>query len=147
LEARFFFGLCRYYVGDFQGAEDAFQEVAAAVPLNEVYNNLGAAQEQRDDSAAIASYRKALEGDDADPDYRFNVGYAQWRLGRFDDAVESFRAAVQREPSDAEATTFLGMALKRQGPRAGDPKTAGRQRLKTNYDEAAYRELQAALKK
>src|SRR5664280_1004428 len=26
LEARFFFGLCRYYVGDFQGAEDAFQE-------------------------------------------------------------------------------------------------------------------------
>ena len=100
LEARFFLGLCRYYVGDFQGAEDAFQEVAAAMPLNEVYNNLGAAQAQRDDSAAIASYSKALEGDDADPDYRFNVGYAQWRLGRFDEAVASFRAAVEREPSD-----------------------------------------------
>jgi tetratricopeptide (TPR) repeat protein len=147
LEARFFFGLCRYYVGDFQAAEDAFQEVAAAVPLNEVYNNLGAAQAQRDDAAAIASYRKALEGDDADPDYRFNIGYAQWRLGRFDDAVESFRAAVEREPSDAEATTFLGLALKRQGPRPGDPRTVGRQRLKTNYDEAAYRQLQAELKK
>jgi tetratricopeptide (TPR) repeat protein len=147
LEARFFFGLCRYYVGDFQGAEDAFQEVAASVPLNEVYNNLGAAQAQRDDSAAIASYRKALEGDDADQDYRFNVGYAQWRLGRFEEAVESFRAAVLRDPGDAEATTFLGMALKRTGQRPGDPKTAGRQRLKTNYDEAAYRELQAELKK
>jgi tetratricopeptide (TPR) repeat protein len=147
LEARFFFGLCRYYVGDFQAAEDAFQEVAAAVPLNEVYNDLGAAQAQRDDSAAIASYRKALEGDDADPDYRFNVGYAQWRMGRFDDAVESFRAAVARDPTDTEATTFLGMALKREGPRKGDPKTVGRQRLKTNYDEAAYRELQAELKK
>jgi tetratricopeptide (TPR) repeat protein len=147
LEARFFFGLCRYYVGDFQGAEDAFQEVAATMPLNEVFNNLGAAQAQRDDSAAITSYHKALEGDDADPDYRFNVGYAQWRLGRFDEAVESFRAAVEREPGDAEATTFLGMALSRQGPRPGDPRTAGRQRLKTNYDEAAYRQLQAELKK
>ena len=147
LEARFFFGLCRYYVGDFQAAEGAFQEVAAAVPLNEVYNDLGAAQAQRDDSAALASYRKALEGDDADPDYRFNMGYAQWRLGRFDEAVESFRAALDREPGDTEATTFLGLALQRQGPRPGDPKTAGRQRLKTNYEEQAYRELQAELKK
>ena len=147
LEARFFFGLCRYYVGDFHGAEDAFQEVAAAIPLNEVYNDLGAAQAQRDDAAAIANYRKALEGDDADSDYRFNVGYAQWRLGRFDEAVESFRAAVARDPNDAEATTFLGLALKKTGPRPGDPKTAGRQRLKTNYDEAAYRQLQAELKK
>ena len=147
MEARFFLGLSRYDTGDFQAAEAAFQEVAAAVPLNEVYNNLGAAQAQRDDAAAIASYRKALDGDDADPDYRFNVGYAQWRLGRFDEAVASFRAALDREPNDAEATTFLGLALKRQGPRPGDPKTVGRQRLKTNYDEEAYRELQAELKK
>ncbi len=147
MEARFFFGLSRYHTGDFQAAEAAFQEVAAAVPLNEVYNNLGAAQAQRDDAAAIASYQKALEGDDADPDYRFNVGYAQWRLGRFDEAVESFRAALAREPSDTEATTFLGLALKRQGPRPGDPKTVGRQRLKTNFDVEDFRELQAELKK
>ena len=147
LEARFFLGLCRYYAGDFQGAETAFQEVADQIPLNEVYNDLGAAQSQRNESAAMASYRKALEGDDADPDYCFNVGYAQWRAAQFDAAVESFRAAVQRNPNDAEATTFLGMALKRTGPRPGDPRTEGRQRLKTNYDEAAYRQLQAELKK
>jgi len=147
LEARFFLGLCRYFTGDYPAAEDAFREVAAAVPLNEVYNDLGAAQEQDDASAAVASFQKALEGDDADPDYRFNLGYAQWRLGHFDDAVESFRAALQRAPTDTEATTFLGMALKREGPRPGDPKTAGRQRIKTNYDEQAYRELKAELKK
>jgi len=147
LEARFFFGLCRYHTGEYQAAEDAFREVAAAVPLNEVYNDLGAAEEQRDASAAIESFRKALEGDDADPDYRFNLGYAEWRLGRFDEAADSFRAALDRQPNDAEATTFLGLALKREGPRPGDPKTAGRQRLKTNYEEEAYRELQAELKK
>jgi tetratricopeptide (TPR) repeat protein len=146
-EARFFFGLSRYHTGDYQAATDAFKEVAAAVPLNEVYNDLGAAQEQSDDTAAVESYRKALEGDGADSDYRFNLGYAQWRLGRFDEAAESFRAALERQPGDAEATSFLGLALKREGPRPGDPKTAGRQRLKTNYEEEAYRELQAELKK
>ena len=87
-EARFFLGLCRYYMGDFKGAAEAFQEVSSAVPLNEVYNNLGAAQARLNDSAgALASFRKALEGDSADPDYHFNLGYELWRAGQFAGAV------------------------------------------------------------
>lgn len=148
LEARFFLGLCRYYTGDFEGAAAAFQEVAASVPLNEVYNDLGAAQAQRNDFvSAIASYRKALEGDSADPDYHFNVGYALWKSGQFEAAVESFRAALERNSEDAEATTLLGLALRRTAPRPGDQRTEGRQRIKTNYDEAAFRQLQAELAK
>jgi tetratricopeptide (TPR) repeat protein len=148
LESRFYLGLCRYYLGDFQSAETALGEVSAAMPLNEVFNDLGAAQSRRGQYAsAIASFRKALEGDDADPDFYFNLGYAQWRLGMFDAAVESFRASVQRSPDDAEATSLLGYALKKTAPRTGDPRTEGRQRIKTNYDEAAYRQLQAELKK
>jgi len=88
-----------------------------------------------------------VEGDGSDPDYQFNLGYAQWRAGQFDPAVESLRAAVARKPDDAEATTLLGRALKRDGPRPGEGKTEGRERLKTNYDEAAYRQLQAELVK
>ena len=41
----------------------------------------------------------------------------------------------------------LGRALKRDGLRPGDAKSEGRERLKTNYDEAAYRQLQAELVK
>jgi tetratricopeptide (TPR) repeat protein len=146
LEARFFLGLCRYYMGDFKRAEEAFQEVAAAVPLNEVYNNLGAAQARLNDSAgALASFRKALEGDSADPDYHFNMGYELWRAGQFAGAVESFRAAVARNANDAESTTMLGYALRQAGPRPGDAKMEARQRIKTNYEEAAYRQLQAEL--
>ena len=148
LEARYFLGLCRFHAGDFKGAEAALQEVAAAMPLNEVFNTLGAAQSQLNEpAAAIASYGKALDGDDADPDYHFNAGYDQWRSGQFAAAVESFRAALARNPDDGEATTFLGLALRQTGPRPGDTKTQGRQRLKTNYDEAAYRQLQAELAK
>ncbi len=146
LEARFFLGLCRYYVGDFKGAAAAFEEVSSAVPLNEVYNNLGAAQARLNDSAgALASFRKALEGDGADPDYHFNLGYQLWRTGQFAGAVESFRAVLERNANDTEATTMLGFALRQAGPRPGDAKMEARQRIKTNYEEAAYRQLQAEL--
>src|ERR1035438_5439909 len=41
LEAQFFLGLCRFADGDFKGAELSFQLVAEAIPLNEVFNDLG----------------------------------------------------------------------------------------------------------
>ena len=145
-EAQFFLGLCRYYGGDASGAVEAFQIVADAVPLNEVFNDLGAAQVRKNDlPAAIAAFRKAIEGDDADPDYQFNLGYAQWRMKDYEGAVESLRAAAERDSNDSEITTLLGRALKQEGPRPGDPQ--GRQRLKSNYEELAYRQLQAELKK
>ena len=148
LEAQFFLGLSQYHLGMYAAAEQAFQLVAASVPLNEVYNNLGAAQARRNDTAgATASFKKALEGDSGDPDYHFNLGYTLWRTGQFDLAVQSLRAATERNPADTEATTLLGLALKHEGPRPNDPKTEGRERLKKNYDEAAYRQLQAELKK
>ncbi len=146
LEAQFFLGLCWYSSGDFAGAEHAFQLVAASVPLNEVYNDLGAAQNRRNNGAgAIVSFQKALEGDSSDPDYHFNLGYAYWKSGKYADAITSFRLAIERNANDSEATALLGRALKGDGPRPGDPRSEGRERLKTNYDEAAYRQLQAEL--
>ena len=148
LEAQFFLGLCRYNMANFNGAEQCFQTVAAAVPLNEVYDDLGAAQSRLNESeAALASFRKALDGDTNDPDYHFNVGYCLWRANRFEDAVDSLRAVVDRNPSDTEATSLLGRALKKEGPRPGDPKSEARERLKTNYEETAFRQLQAELGK
>jgi tetratricopeptide (TPR) repeat protein len=146
LEAQFFLALSKYATGDWNAAEQSFKTVVAAVPLNEAINNLGVAQVQRGDYlAAAANFRKALEGDDADPDYHFNLGAAMWRAAQYDAAVESFRAAVARKSDDAEATQMLGRALKRQGPRPGETRQEGKPRLKTNYEEQAYRQLQAEL--
>jgi tetratricopeptide (TPR) repeat protein len=148
LEAQFFLGLCRYNTGNFRGAEDCFQTVAAAVPLNEVYADLGAAQSRLNESdVALVSFRKALEGDTGDPDYYFDVAYTLWRGKQYEEAVENFRAVVERNPADQEATTLLGRALKKDGPRPGDPRSEARERLKTNYEEAAFRQLQAELSK
>jgi Flp pilus assembly protein TadD/TolB-like protein len=146
LEAQFLLGLCRYYSGDFAAAEQSFVLVAASVPLNEVLNDLGVAQaRQNKTAAAVASFQKALEGDSSDPDYHFNLGYTLWRSGKFAEALVAFREVVARNPKDSEATILLGRALKQDGQRPGETRFEGRERLKTNYEETAYRQLQAEL--
>lgn len=148
LEAQFFMGLCRFDTGDFAAAETAFQTVAASVPLNEVFNNLGAAQARYGNrEAAIANFKKAVDGDSSDPDYQFNLGYVYWRAGEYAAAAERFRAALERAPNDTEATAMLGRALQGEGARAADSKLETRLRLKEDYEEDAYRQLQAELKK
>jgi tetratricopeptide (TPR) repeat protein len=144
-EAMFLLGLCRYYTGDFAGAEKSFEMVSGSVPLSEVINDLGAAQSRLRSAQALDSFRRALEGDSTDPDYHFNVGYALWKRGDFAHGAESFRALLDRTPGDAEAVVFLGRCLKKDGPRTGDPKSEGRERLKLNFEEAAYRQLKAEL--
>ncbi len=144
-EATFLLGLCRYFTGDYTGAQSAFERVAQSVPLNEVFNNLGAAQSRLNRPEALETFRKALEGDPADPDFHFNVGYALWKRGEFAAAADSFRAALERNPEDVEATTFLGRCLNKTGPRQGEPQTQGSERVKLNFEEGAYRQLKAAL--
>lgn len=144
-EAQFLLGLSRFYTGDFAAAEQHFRLVVTSVPLNEVWNDLGAAQLRLGWAEAADSFRKASEGDDADPDYHFNLGYALWKAARYDEAATSFRAVLERKADDAEAAAMLQRALKREGPRRGDPSTEGRERLKHEYQEQAYRQLQAEL--
>lgn len=144
-EATFFLGLCRYYSGDFAGAEAAFQLVARAVPLNEVLNDLGAAQSRVNSTEALENFRKALAGDPSDTAYQFNVAYELWRKADFRAAADGFRAIVARDPNDEQASFLLSRSEKQIGPRAGDPRTEGLERLKSNYEESAYWQLKAVL--
>jgi tetratricopeptide (TPR) repeat protein len=143
-EATFLLGLCRYYLGEFPAAVQAFQAVAQDVPLNEVLNNLGAAQARLDSPSAMENFRKALEGDSSDPDYHFNVGYALFRRGDYEGAADRFRAVLDRAPDDAEAVTMLGRCLQKNPPRV-DLKSEGLERLKEEYQESAYWQLKAVL--
>ena len=146
LEAAFLRGICKYHDNDFDAAADQFRMVANEIPLNEVLNNLGAALSRKNDATATEHFNKALEGDQADPDYWFNVGYSLWKQGKFELAAANFRAVLDRSPNDQDATTMLGYCLKMEGPRAGDPRSEGRERLKTTFEDSAFRQLQAELK-
>ena len=146
--AAFLLGLSLFQAGDYAGAQKALQSIAMAVPLSEVYNNLAAAESRRGQAQAVDDFRKALEGDMNDPDYRFNLGYALWKKGDFAAATEQFRAVLQRQPEDATATTLLGRCLNKQGFRPNDSADARLQaleRIKTAYQERAYRQLKSLL--
>lgn len=144
-EANFLLGLSRYFTGDYPGAETAFQIVAKSVPLNEVYNNIGAAQSRRNLASALENFQRALDGDPSDPSYHFNTGYQLWKLGRYGPAADRFRAVLDRNPQDPDATLLLGRCLSQNGPRPGETRIEGLERLKTNYEESAYRQLKAVL--
>jgi tetratricopeptide (TPR) repeat protein len=150
-EAAFFLGLSRYHLGDYAGAQTAFQAVAAAVPLNEVWNNLGAAQLRAGKpEAAAESFRKALEGDPTDPDYHFNLGYSLFRAGQYPPAAAAFQAALDRNPDDAPARLMLERS--KRGGGGGSPAGAAMrmdvaERVKQNFEETAYMQLKAVLEK
>lgn len=147
MEASFLLGLCRYQEGDFDAAIKQFQMVVAELPLNEVFNNLGAALSRRNDPTAIDNFNKALEGDQADPDYWFNVGYVLWKQGKFAQAAEKFRSVLDRSRQDSEATLMLGRCIKMDGPKTEDPRGEGRERIKIVFEDSAFRQLQAELRK
>ncbi len=146
-EAGFLLGLARYRSGDFKGAQQTFQMIAAAVPLSEVFNNLGAAESRANlAQPSIDDFRKALAGDPNDPVYRFNLGYALWKKGDFAAASEAFRALLDQVPGDPTAPLLLARCLKKQGPRASqDPRLDNLERLKTNFEERAYMQLKSLL--
>ncbi len=147
-QALFYFGISRHHVADYPAAETALSSVAAAVPLNEVFSNLGAAQlRQGKLPAAIENFEKALDGDPADPDYHFNLAYALWHAKRFDEAAAGFRAVLERIPDDKDSTTLLGFCLKQRPPRPGDPNQEGLERIKEEYAEGVFRQLKSMLEK
>ena len=146
-EASFLLGLARFQIGDFKGAQQTFQMIAAAVPLSEVFNNLGAAESRANlPQASIDDFHKALAGDANDPMYRFNLGYSLWKKGDFTGAAESFRALLDLVPNDPTAPLLLARCLKKQGPRTSqDTRLDNLERLKTNFEERAYMQLKSLL--
>jgi tetratricopeptide (TPR) repeat protein len=145
-EANFLLGLARFRSGDYVAAQKAFQMIVAVVPLSAVYNNLGAAESRRNLPQAVDDFRKALEGDLSDSDYHFNLGYALWRKGDFAAAADRFRSVLERVPDDDFSTLLLGRCLKKQGFNpAVDTRLTSLERLKTNYEERAWRQLKSML--
>jgi tetratricopeptide (TPR) repeat protein len=143
-EANFYLGLALFYAGDFDRAESAFSFVASRLPLIEVYNNLGVVSARRSRKNAVGYFQKAANADPTDPDYRFNLGVALSRAGDSAGATRELREALRLRPSDSEATTLLATLSGSPTPapaRASGESRLPLERIKSNYDETAFRQL------
>lgn len=139
-EARFRMGLAAYRVADYNAAAAYGREVAKILPLNEVYNNLGAAENQLGSAAAIDDLRRAAEGDRNDPIYAFNLGAVLLKLNQFDEAAKWLEVTLNDNPDDSYAQSLIEKAHRRDSSPAGARPLAP-DRLKQNLDETAFRQL------
>jgi len=144
-QATFLLGIARFEIGEYRAAAQAFELVAREVPLAEVVNNLGVAQFRAGMNECVDNARRALEDDEKDADYHFNLGLIQMSRAAWAQAAEEFRAVLDRDANDAEATKLLGRCLR---PPAGvSPALLAElqnlSRLKPEFNEFAYRQLRS----
>ena len=157
-EANFLLGMSEFYRGNFEKAFAAFSYLATRLPLTEVYNNLGVVEARRGRRApAVEYFSKAVSADPNDPDYRFNLAVALFKNGDSAGAARQLHEELQRRPNDGEAKALLEL-INRGGappPPANpnrrpsgnallppNPPRIPLERIKRNYDEASYRQLE-----
>jgi tetratricopeptide (TPR) repeat protein len=136
-------GLAAYGVADFPAAATYFRGVGKTYPLNEVFNNLGAAEGQTNAPASMEDLRRALDADSGDAIYQFNNGLALLKSGSFEEAAKLFGRVADRDPDDQETAALLERA--RQRDPNGPPSRPVPFRLKQNFDQIAFRQLKAML--
>jgi tetratricopeptide (TPR) repeat protein len=144
-EARFKMGLSAYAAGNYAVSAEYFREVAKTVPLNEVFNNLAAAENRLNLQSAVDDFRRALDGDRNDTAYLFNLGLALVKNKYFDEASKRLGELVNRDPDDAEARALLDRA-ERHGAGSADSEPLPPERVKDNFDITAFRQLKAMLR-
>lgn len=158
-EANFLLGMAEFYRGNYDKAYAAFSFLASRLPLTEVYNNLGVVEGRRGKRASSVDYfNKAVSADPSEPDYRFNLAVALFKSGDSAGAARQLREELQRRPSDPEARSLLE-AINRgatapatpvpsavsglpQNILTTNPVRVPMERIKRNYDEASYRQLE-----
>jgi tetratricopeptide (TPR) repeat protein len=136
--------LSAYAAGEYAASADYFREVGKAAPLNEVYNNLAAAENRLNLPAAVDDFRRALDGDQNDAGYLFNLALALVKNKSFDQASKRLEEVVKRDPDDEEARALLNRAERHEAASSNaEPMPA--ERLKNNFDVTAFRQLKAML--
>ena len=157
-EATFLLGMSEYYRGNLDRAFNAFNSLVTRLPLTEVYNNLGVVDARRGRrSAALEYFSRAVAADPSDPDYRFNLALAHFKNSDNAGASRQLREVLQLRPNDGEAKLLLeainrGAAVPSGAttPASASPApTMSRvplERIKRNYDEASYRQVEVQIK-
>ena len=151
-EATFLMAMSEYNRGNLDRAYLAFSSLAARLPLTEVYNNLGVVDARRGRRAqAMEYFSKTVAADPSDADYHFNLALALFKNGDNAGAARQLREELQLRPNDAEAKSVLemisrGVTAAGASPGGGFAPTVQPrvpiERIKRNYDEASYRQLE-----
>jgi Flp pilus assembly protein TadD/TolB-like protein len=117
-EALFYLGVARDALGQIDKALEAFVRLAPVLPLYEVYSNIGVLYiKKKNHAEAVNHLKPAADAAPRDTDTLFNLGYAYFLSGDFQNAAATLQREVERRPSDGEAFYLLGKSLANAGDR------------------------------
>jgi len=118
-ESLFYLGLAAYKAGDSAEASSAFEKLIELTPILEAMNNAGASLLAKgENEKALNFLRRALANSPNDVIYRFNYGYAQWRVQNYTEAAQHLGVVVKANPRDGEAQFLLAKSLAALGQQA-----------------------------
>lgn len=109
-------GYCAHMLNDFPASIDSYEKVVARFPADwETWNNLGNVRGLIGDvEGALAALEKAAALNRGSLQTRINIARTHHELGRFDRAVEEYRAAARDFPTDTTALGELYAVLQEQ---------------------------------
>ena len=140
-------GAAHEQLGEYAQAEAAFQRALALSPDQaEVLNYLGYMWVDRGDRVAegLVMIERAVAAAPEVGNYQDSLGWAQYRQGRFDEAVQTLERAVALEPGSAVINDHLGDAYWQVGRRR-EADFQWRQALTLDADETLRSAIQAKL--
>ena len=98
--------------GNFAAARQGYEEVAKAAPDNaEVLNNLANLQILMNDPRALATAERALAKSPNMPNILGTAGWAAFKAGQAERALQLLRDARLRDPGNPDTRYFLGAVL------------------------------------
>lgn len=134
-EAQFYLGVAQTALGQTDQALASQQNLAAILPLYEVYNNIGALLLRKNRVAEAVNHLKpAHDVAPRDTDTLFNLGYAYYLSKDYAKAAGALRQQLERRPEDGEAQYVLSKALLALGDKDGATEAANQaKRLLSSY--------------
>jgi tetratricopeptide (TPR) repeat protein len=142
LEANFYLGLSRFNSANYSAAQQAFDFIAARLPLPEVVNDQGVAL-SRQGKLGVEFFQRASIADPSDEDYHYNLAVSLFRAGDIPAATRETDAALKLKPADNEALELRAhLRLAAPGTRL-DPASTGfspLERIRRNYSETGFRQ-------
>jgi tetratricopeptide (TPR) repeat protein len=119
-KAQFYVGVAQSALGQTERSLATLQNLAAELPLFEVYNNIGALLiKQKQYGEALNHLKPASEAAPRDTDTLFNLGYNYYLAKDHTRAVDTLKSQTKLRPSDGEAFYILSKALAGAGDQAG----------------------------
>jgi tetratricopeptide (TPR) repeat protein len=93
-------------------AESAESDMLAGEALDEMKNDAGAEEQ----------FRMAVKADPKMPNVHFGLGYLLWRLMKYEEAAQEFKAELANNPANAQALAYLADTnMRLNHPEAASP--------------------------